>query len=70
MQMKKLFRPALDEILHTLNLNKNLPLNAVHGGCELFGLEIDDAYHMQSIAQMKFFLGHTNMEDITGLNER
>lgn len=65
-QMKKLFRPVLDEILHTLNLNKNFPLNAVHRGCKLFGLEIDDAYHMQSIAQMKYFLGHTNMGDRTG----
>ena len=65
-QLKQMFRPVLDEILHTLNLSKKFPLDVVHGGSDFFGLEVDDPYHLKSTAQMKFFLGHTNIEDTTG----
>ena len=61
-----MFRPVLNEIMHTLNLNQNFPLDIVHGVCEVFGLEIDNMYHMQNVAKIRFFLGHTNMCDRTG----
>ena len=64
--IEKLFRPVLDEILHTLGINKHFPLDVVHGDSKYFGLEIDNAYFLQGISHLKFFLGHTNMMDRTG----
>ena len=65
-ELHKLFRPVLDVILHSLGVNKNPPLVLVHGGSNVFGLVIDNFFHVQGVAQLQLLLGHLNKEDRTG----
>ena len=58
--LKRLFRPVMDIILHTLGLNKNFPLALAHAGPERLGLGIDDMAMVQGIAQLQLLLGHLN----------
>ena len=64
--LKKIFRPVLTNILHSLNLNKNFPLDIVHASNKYFGLEIDDFHFRRGIAQIQYVLGHLNIMDRTG----
>ena len=64
--LKKLFRPVLDVILHTLGLNKHFPLALVHAGPDALGLGINDLPTIQGIAQLQLLLGHLNKADRTG----
>ena len=64
--LKRLFRPVLDVILHTLGLNKHFPLALVHSGPAALGLGIDDLPTLQGVAQLKLLLGHFNRADRTG----
>ena len=48
---KKLFRPVLVQLLHTLGLNKNFPLAMVHAGLACLGLEIDNARYLRRTQQ-------------------
>ena len=55
--LKRLFHPVMDVILHTLGLNKHFPLALVHAGPESLGLGIDDLAMVQGIAQLQLLLG-------------
>ena len=66
LNLKRLFRPVLDVILHTLGLNKRFPLALVHSGPEALGLGIDDLPTLQGVAQLQLLLGHLNRADCTG----
>ena len=63
--LKKMFRLVLDELLHTLGLNKNFPLALVHAGTNSMGLGIEDLPTMQGISQLQLLLGHANKQDRT-----
>ena len=65
-ELRKIFRPALNTLLHTINLNEHFPLALVHGSADYFGLQLDDVYFLRGISQLKFLLGHLNMKDRTG----
>ena len=64
--LKKIYRTALTTLLHSIHLNAKFPLVLAHGGAEYFGLQLDDAYFLQGISQIKFLLGHLNLQDRTG----
>ena len=64
--IKRLFRPVLTLLLHTLGLNRNFPLALVHSGPEDLGLGIDEFPTTQGIAQLQLLLGHLNVWDRTG----
>ena len=65
-KLKKLFRTVLDQIMHTLGLNKKFPLALVHTGLEWLGLGVDDLPTMQGVAQLQLLLGHVIKQDRTG----
>lgn len=65
-KLKKLFRSVLDQIMHSLGLNKNFPLALVHAGPDWLGLGVDDLPTMQGVAQLQLLLGHVNKQDRTG----
>ena len=65
-KLKNLFRPVLDQIMHTLGLNKNFLLALVHASLEWMGLGVDDLPNMQGVAQLQLLLGHLNKQDRTG----
>ena len=64
--LRRLFRPVKDVLLHTLGLNKKFPLALVHSGPGDLGLGIDEFAATQGIAQLQLLLGHLNMMDRTG----
>ena len=64
--LKRLFRPVLDVLLHTLGLNKRFPLALVHAGPDALGLGIDDLPTLQGVAQLQLLMGHLNKADRTG----
>ena len=64
-ESRKLFRPVLNVILHSLGVNQNFPLALVHGRSDYFGLEIDNFYHVQEVAQLHLLLLHLNKENRT-----
>ena len=63
---KKNFRPVLDQIMHTIGLNKHFPLTMVHAGPAWLGSCLDDLPTMQGVAQLQLLLGHVNKQDCTG----
>ena len=65
-EIRKLFRPVLTTLLHSLGLGQNFPLTAVHAGADDLGLGIDDAVCMLGVAQLQLLLGHLNKDDRTG----
>lgn len=65
-ELKRVFRPVLDIILHTLGLNKHFPLALVHAGPDDLGLGIDDLPTIQGVAQLQLLMGHLNKADRTG----
>ena len=65
--MKQLFRPVLDQILHTLGLNKHFLLVMVHSGPDWPGLGIDDLPTMQGVALLQLLFRHLNKQDCTGV---
>ena len=46
-KLRKIFRPALNTLLHTINLNEHFPLALVHRGADYFGLQLDDIYFLR-----------------------
>ena len=65
-ELKRLFRPVLDQLLHSLGLNRHFPLAMVHAGSDWLGIGVDDLYTMQGVAQLQLMLGHVNKGDRTG----
>ena len=65
-ELKKLFRPVLDTILHSLGLNKHFPLSLTHAGPTWLGLGIDEFSSVHGVAQLQLLLGHLNIQDRTG----
>ena len=47
--IRKMYRPVLNTIMHSLHLNENFPLALVHESTKYFGLELDDAYFLRGI---------------------
>ena len=65
-ELKRLFRPVLDILLHMLGFNKHFPLAMIHAGPANMGLDIDNFLTMQGIAQLQLLLRHINKRDWTG----
>ena len=65
-ELKRLFRPVLDVLLHTMGLNRHFPLALTHAGPDVLGLGIDDLPTIQGVAQLQLLLGHLNRADCTG----
>ena len=65
-ELTRIQRPALKVILQALHLNSTFPLSIIHGDKRYQGLEIDNLYVTQGATQIKYYIGHTRMNDTTG----
>ncbi len=58
--------PALMAVLPKLHLNHHTARSILYGPELYGGLNLPDAYFLQSIGQLQFFIGHLRIKDKTG----
>ena len=63
--LRQIFGPVLNVILHTMGLNHNFPLSVLHTSIDNLGLAIDGIIFAQGIAQLQLLLGHLKKSDRT-----